>query len=242
MINEKDCCIIYVLVGPRDLHHLLESIRTVRIFKPNIKIIVYSDIDIDIMNVDIIKYERVEYSTREENRNSSLIRLVALTENEVRNVCYLDNDIYVVNEGFFNGFDIAERYGLCLPQNPRIWITSKEKAGDLDIGTDVTESDKAIDLPKYMASMNMGVMFYCANCRNNTAKNSSTFLSRLIYNQRYYGSRGQASLYRTIAGWDYHPYVLPQQYCACRDIEIPLAIHAGNKVMIDIYNKKYRRT
>ena len=74
--------ITYVLVGQRDLAHLEKSVSIIRTYVPNVDIKIYHDYDVqskilDSHRVRYRKFDRTKYPTREENRNSSLWRLIS---------------------------------------------------------------------------------------------------------------------------------------------------------------------
>ena len=233
--------IVYVLVGNRDNNLLCRSIASIRKFS-NIPITVWSDREItyqEYENVSIKVFERKKYpgSHREENRNSSLFRLIALKESSYENTLYLDNDIMVVHKDFFEGFNIAKNYGITMVENPRQFIKSDFNIGDLDIGADVNSYDKDYlkDMPKCMMALNMGVMFY--------NKMSKLFLEELIWEQENNPSRGQAGLYRTIWKTKKFPYALPFQWLVCKKhvgINNPLALHCGHPNILDWYNRAFQ--
>ena len=241
--------ITYVNVGERDLSKLFKSISIVRSFSQEIPIRVYSDINLDLKfteNIELIKFNRVKYSVREENRNSSLFRLISLKESDWDNTCYLDSDIFIVNNQFLNGFKIAENYGITMVENPRYFIKTnlelhqayQENLGDLDIGADVNEYDREFtkDMPNFMMALNMGVIFY-----NHKSKD---FLNELIREQESNPSRGQAGLYRTIWKTKKFPYSLPVQWLVCKKhlrIQNPLALHVGHKEILDWYNIDFKK-
>ena len=206
----------YVLVGPRDLPHLERSISIVRSYAPKIDIEVYHDYDfqspvISNLNIRTKKFDRISYPTREENRNSSLWRLLALQNSEHDVTLYLDNDIYIVHPGFFKGFEIAKNFGTCMVQNPRMFIKTFEKdMGDIDRGADVLPYDHQFlkSMPEYMTSYNMGVTF--------ATKQDSDFIDELVKEQQQNPSRGQAGLYRTIWKTKKAPYCLPINWLVCK--------------------------
>tara|TARA_B100000886_G_scaffold260597_1_gene185472 strand:- start:3028 stop:3780 length:753 start_codon:yes stop_codon:yes gene_type:complete len=241
--------IIYVLVGMRDFSKLIESIKIARSFNYDIDIKVYHDCDkslieesLDTYSVQYRKYKRKKYPIREENRNSSLWRLVSILENKDKyeSILYLDNDIFIVHKGFFEGFDISKNFGICMVQNPRMFIKTYEgNIGDLDIGTDVLPFDKMFvtDMPSYMTSYNMGVMFY-----SNTEK-SSDFLAELLWEQQNNPSRGQAGLYRTIWKTKLAPYCLPINWLVCKkhaNIDNPLSLHVGHGNVFKRWLEEYK--
>jgi len=243
------CCINYVVVGKRDISLLNTSIKSIR---------KYCDYDINIFfdqeaesddlrkteeykNINFFRFDRLKYPTREENRNSSLFRLVSLRETS-KNYdisLYLDNDIAVVNKGFLEGFKISEHFGFCMVQNPRTFITTYEKdMGDIDIGWDVLPYDHAYlrDMPRYMASYNMGVMFFNKN------HDSSLFLEEIINEQIKNPSRGQAGLYRTMWKCKFSPYNLPVNWLVCKKdvgIKRPLSLHLGHDPVLEWWKKEF---
>ena len=242
---ENSCLITYVVVGPRDFEKLKKSIQIVKAYRPSINIRIYHDMPVEDLsfikfeNVEFRKFERIKYPTREENRNSSYWRLVSLQESEYETTLYLDNDIYIVHPSFFEGFEIAKHFGICMVQNPRMFIkTLEENIGDLDIGADVLNYDKKFlrSMPNYMTSYNMGVTFY--------SKKSEPFLRELILEQKTNPSRGQAGLYRTIWKTKTAPYCLPINWLVCKkhcNIDNPLSLHVGHPNVLERYNKEFEK-
>ena len=235
----------YVLVGNRDVNHLSKSIELLRSFSPDIPVIVYLETQEQVAqlsrtfrNVTFEKFKRHPHSAREENRNSSYWRLISLLESPFENTLYLDNDVFVVHPGFLEGFKISEHYGISMAQNPRMFISTYEgNIGDVDKGKDVDQYDKLYvkDMPKYMTSLNMGVMFY--------NKKSETFLKELIHQQTEHPSRGQASLARAIWTTKTQPYTLPINWLVCKkhiNIEHPLSLHAGHSNIYEWWKRDFR--
>jgi len=236
--------VVYVIVGERDVAHFHTSLRLLRHFKPDLPVVVYHDIPkerLGIMSHDVEfkKYTRISYPHREENRNSSLWRLMALKKSTFDTTLYIDNDVYVVHEGFFEGFKIAEHYGICMVQNERAFIKTFEgDMGDADIGEDVLDYDKQFinEMPSYMTAMNMGVIF-------NHFSKWSWFLDAMIEEQKDHPSRGQAGLYRTIWKTKKMPYCLPMNWLACgavADIKRPLSLHVGHVPAMERFNQEFR--
>ncbi len=228
--------IVYVVVGERDVSHLETSIKTVRKFVgSDIPVTVWCDFDssklsdyIRSQSKEIISFSRNKYPQREENRNSSLFRLIALRDSPYENTLYLDNDIFIVNDAFREGFRIAESMGITMVENPRHFI--KGPGGDISIGADVSAYDHEVlkDMPYGMMALNMGVTFY-----NNKSKE---WLESLIKEQENHSTRGQASLARNIWKTKKSPYALPVHWLVCaRHENIPnaLSLHAGHE---NIYN------
>lgn len=240
----KNNVAIYVLVGNKDFRVMQESIFLLKKFHSDLNICVYHDLEInkDILPKNIIyyKFDRIKYPIREENRNSSLFRLIALlnNSNNFENLVYIDNDIYVVHHGFFEGFEIAKNYGLSLVQNPRRFQTTFENnIGDAEIGEDVSDYDKKIigESPKYITAFNMGIMFY--------NKKSYNFIDKVMHEQKTNPSRGQAALYRTMWKEKFFPCCLPTNWLVCGEdcgIKMPLSLHVGHKNIKEWYEKSFK--
>jgi len=234
---------VYVIHGERDLSYFGESLRCLRRFYPDAKVVVWTN-DAGMFTdckFDIIEYPIMKYDTREGNRNSSYYRLAALLASTVP-TCYIDNDVNIVHPGFASGFALAEKYGLCMPINRRSFVTTTEgDMGDIDVGGDVSKYDRKIvarQIP-YATSLIMGVMFF--DPANDSAL---SFLRFLIKHQLAHPSRGQAALMRAMEQTTYYPYALPEQYCACRNLQRPLAIHTGSRKEPELmrwYESEYKK-
>jgi hypothetical protein len=186
-------------------------------------------------------------------RTSVALRVRALLE--CKNPCvYLDNDIYVVSKYFAAGFDIAERFGLAMPMNPRRVFQSPHGTGDLDLGDKVDDYDREVTGGRTMmrTAMNFGVIFKAAGYGyGSRIEVHEAFLKRLRGEIRQHLGRGQAALARALlyAGknmlsWEeYHPYVLAPEFCASQPMQNAVALHVGGKYhkhMLDHYNEFHR--
>lgn len=94
-------------------------------------------------------------------RNSDLHKATAVLRRFYDVVLVLDDDMRIVSGTFVNGFRLAERYGVCLPENPRRFF-----GVDLQVGADTREarryadsSDDLVMPPHNMTANNMGTIF-----------------------------------------------------------------------------------
>lgn len=223
--------VVYVLVGDRDLELLTHSIRSVRRFL-NVPITVYSDIDLKLSGIKVIRYKRRSYEKREEIRNSSLIRLEALLSSPSDTTLYLDNDVIIVSEYFQEGFVIANRFGLALPQNPRIFLGT-----EMQIGQDVSDHDKKMlrNVPKHTMTFNSGVIFY--------SRRSKQLVQTWRDEQLTNPSRGQMSMWRAFWALGESPHALPINWLVCDShvgIANPLALHIGHQNIYDWWQQKFQ--
>lgn len=234
--------IIYVLCGLRDLKLLEQSIQIIKSNDPDFYITVYYNEEtgydnVKHLSVNLKSYKRKAYDRREENRNSSLMRLESLIDSESKSIAYLDNDVFIVDwTKFLNGFEIAKIWGLALPLNPRNFLKT-----ELDIGADVSDRDKntLAKTPQYMPAVNMGVMFYCHFAKSRPGH----FMNDLILKQRLYPSRGQMALYYTMWIQTFTPLLLPYQWLVCQKhvgIDNPICLHVGHKPVMEWWKKEFK--
>lgn len=155
------------------------------------------------------------------HRNSDYYRIKALQESSAQVGLYLDLDIRIVDPAsFMDGFKLAERFGCCLPINPRSF------AGiDASIGADPDGSP-----PIWNATAcSMGVIF--------ASLKASGFFSSYLRIMEASPARGPAVMNKTIWETDFTPYFLPQEWCMSEAIDRvvtgtdyrikPIAVHCN---------------
>lgn len=235
--------ILYVLVGPEPLDLLRQSIRVLRCFDREIPVVVHHDIDLDRealgnpANVSLVRFERRPFSANVEKRNSDLHRFLALRECPFEVTAYLDNDVFIVDEAFFDGFEIARHFGLTLPENPRAFMLTREgDIGDIEIGYDVSDYDHAYlaDMPRHMMAYNTTIMFY--------HRQSEWFVDEVIRQLESHPSRGQAALSRAVWRTKWTPNALPVNWMVGRKhvgIEKPITLHVGQKEVYRWWRREF---
>jgi len=229
---------VFVLVSTKHLKYLKKSIELIRRFDSKAEITVWHDKDICVDDVNLVKFERIEYEKSCKIKNSNLFRMKALMESPYENTCYLDNDIYIIHQGFWEGFKIAKLFGLAMPMNPRKFVTTWEGNGDSDVGGRVNNIDtvELLYQPQYMTAHNTGVIFY-----NQKAK---VLLNAMRDEIERNVSRGQTRHVIAFCKSGLYPYILPENYCVCVedvDIKLPLALHVGHPEIYALWEKLCRK-
>jgi hypothetical protein len=111
----------------------------------------------------------------------------------------------IVSKGFIDGFLMAEKFGCCVPTNPRIYV--KYNA----MGADTSEKDykPEMDGPEYAPSCNMSPMFFSANI--------PTARELLITYEKELMTCMRGTLAFWKASWKtgVTPLYLPEQWCVC---------------------------
>jgi len=120
--------------------------------------------------------------------------------------CVLNDDMRVVHtSAISDGIAMAERFGVCVPINPRIYV--KYNA----MGADTSEYDYCprTDGPEYAPSCNVSPLFVCRHHAN----------AQILINQ--YLEELKTCMRGTLAFWKASwktgvaPVYLPEQWCVC---------------------------
>jgi hypothetical protein len=237
--------LIYAVCGEKGLKYLKESIDIVRHNDKDISISLYYDKSIykhpilkyaKERGCSMIEYRKIPYDKREGNRNNDLWKLKGLKESRAKTVTYLDSDVYIYDwKRFIKGFDIAKRFGILFPMNPRIFVKV-----ELDIGADVTPHDKRFFGTRpgsdCSTAYNMGVIFYSKG----VDIRADLFLDCIISEQENYPSRGPMAVQRSMWLTGYAPYTLPVNWLVCAEnvgIKTPIALHVGHDKVMEWHKK-----
>lgn len=203
----------------------------------------YNNVEQIVLTPDDFKWQN---SNRWPVRNTNLWLAKSVFWRDYESVCCLNDDMYICNNGFMDGFALAEKFGVCVPTNPRIYV--KYNA----MGADATEQDRKIvdEGPIYGPSCNVSPMFVC---RLN--KDAERLLQAYI-------EKLDTCMRGTLAFWlaSYEtavtPVYLPEQWCVCesnanyfknykkvlqgKEYKIePVILHVGQKGVRDIFKGTY---
>lgn len=176
-------------------------------------------------------------------RNANLWLAKFALQEEYDSVCCLNDDMRILHKGFLDGFGLAEKFGVCVPMNPRIYV--KYNA----MGTDATnedrrETDKG---PIYGPACNMSPMFACR------LHDHAKILLEAYIEELNNCMRGTLAFWLASYRTGITPLYLPEQWCLCesnvqyfknykkrlqgRDYPIePIMLHWGQKGVRDAYN------
>ena len=235
--------VIYVLVGTRHQDLLRQSVRVLRAFDGEIPVVVHHDADLsraelgDPPNLTLVRFEPRSFAENAGKRNSNLRRFVALLESPFDVTAYMDNDLFIVDRAFFDGFEIARHFGLALPANPRAFLlTDSGDLGDLEVGADVSDFDRAYlaDMPRHMLAYNTTLMFH--------PRRSRPFVEEVVRQLELHPSRGQAALARAIWTRKEAPHALPVNWMVGRrhmGIERPITLHVGQREVHEWWRREF---
>lgn len=165
------------------------------------------------------KHEGIRSGYR--NSNYWRIRKIMDLLEEFDQVCYLDNDMCVIDEGFWDGFRLAEKFGFCIPMNPRAFV-----GVDADKGVDANTTPEVY----HGTAWNNAVIF--------ASQKGLPFMKAILDENINRPQRGPMTMWEAAWHTGYVPYILPYQYCVCCPhlwIEKPLALHCGSVVVREYY-------
>jgi len=238
--------IILAEVGERgdQIRSLIRNVRTVS----DLPIVIYSDRPYENLGSNaevklLSNKEKLQWQghRRYHNRQNDFWKIIKAPE-EFEQVLILDDDMRIVNEGFAQGFDIAERFGMCLPVNPRTYVGLDVKVGD-DVDSPVKDSLRYVGVPYYLTANNMGVLFL---------DNRFYKVDKIIAHYRtfmiQFPCRGPVAMAAACWTSKKTPYFLPEEWCACggytefkmrsRKRIDPIFLHVGHEDVMDWFNRE----
>jgi hypothetical protein len=128
-----------------------------------------------------------------------------------------DADVRIVSDSVRAIIPLAQKFGLCLPANPRKLVKI-----DTEIGTD---SDRILDESLGMGyAMNLAIMAYCQE-RDESTCMMNAYLDEMDKNP----VRGPLAWWRAMWKTGWMPLLLPPQWCVCKE-----DIGIGNEIMLHI--------
>jgi hypothetical protein len=180
----------------------------------DIPIILYTDEEPNRSDVMTRRFEQSDLKwhnhLRWGVRNCNVLSAMAAMEEGKDGSCclILNDDMRVVSNAFLDGFHLAERFGVCVPLNPRIYV--KYNA----MGADTLESDFVpgdLHGPAHAPACNMSPMFYCCGSKG---CHSRAYLLLSAYSfELKKCMRGTLAFWKASWQMGVTPLYLPEQWC-----------------------------
>lgn len=166
-------------------------------------------------------WSRGNYREGIRNSNYYKIQRALFYGSDYDSVCLLDDDMFIVDKGFVDGFRLAENFGAALPLNPRVYV--KYNA----MGADVQQKDieELSCTPMNAPACNFSPFFVSTQ-----HKQANDFLRQLKTELHFNACRGTLAIWKASWKTKYSPVYLPEHWCVC----------AGNAEFIRNY-KRYLR-
>jgi hypothetical protein len=228
------------------------AVASIRKFYDDMPVVVYSDCSTDIPGATVRpisdlgsseeagRYKEIKYYGGTHGKIGLLserYRLTALLKDEWDAALYLDFDTICVSSEFTQGFALAEKFGVALPQDARAFERTDIRDGRYVDDDDRKEMAGAPDLGP---CHNNGLIFYS---RRNSAgrKIMVEWLKELERKE----CRGNLALWKVLWREGLAICTLPHQWKVCskqlayikkrKKSEPPIFLHAGNTDVLDWY-------
>lgn len=207
------------------------SYKTLKKYFPKAKYTVYSDFDLHIDGVELIKVQSPVKSPEHPRygyRTADYYKFYALTHSDADFRCIIDSDMQVVSSDVLALIYLTQKFGFCVPYNDRqllrqdmVWSKDTQEITDESLGLGHSYNQSPMTL---WENNERGILFY-----DTCAKIMQEDPSR-------------ASLVMWKAAWEtgIYPYILPKQWCVCdgnEGIGEEVILHVGHKNIAEYYNK-----
>lgn len=119
-------------------------------------------------------------------------------------VMLLDDDMRITSKAFVQGFELAEKFGICVPANPRIYAINNALGGDVpnNVRSYIGQLSKA-------PALNFSPMFVdMENSRSHIFMEQLQFILKGAF-------RGTIALWIAALETGIVPLILPEQWCVC---------------------------
>ena len=193
----------------------------------------------EVQRVSVISrnHERQGY------RSSNYWRIKWPLQHKDTTILYIDLDIRIISKAFIKGFDLAEKFGFCLPISPRAFACIENTCGIDALG----RQDKPAEFASaysHATSYITGVMFIRASILS-----AGKYLREYIRLYETKPQRAPSLAIEAAMNSCFAPYVLPPQWCVTyhnKDFIYentrakPLAIHISDEGVLDTFTKELK--
>lgn len=211
-------------------NRLNPSLKTLKQYFPKAKYTVYSDFDLKIDGVELIKVTSPVIDPdhpRYGYRTADYYKFMALVNSKADFKCILDSDMQIVSSDIIALIYLTEKFGFCVPYNDRQLLRV-----DMQISKDVQE---ITDISRGLGhSYNQSPMTLWQN--NERGRLFYTTCAEIMKTDP-----SRASLVMWKAAWQtgVYPYILPKQWCVCdgnEGIGNEVILHVGHTSVKEYYN------
>jgi hypothetical protein len=160
-------------------------------------------------------------------RCSDLYKVRGLLQSSADLAIAVDCDMYIVSDEVRTIIPLTQRFGLCLPANPRMLVKI-----DTAIGAD---TDGVLDDTRGcgFAVNSTPIAFFTRH------RGARRFLESFAANMERNPVRAPLALWRACWTSGFNPYLLPFQWCVCQEqvgIGNEIILHTGHAAVCQFYN------
>lgn len=195
---------------------------------PGAKFVLYTDADnvsVDSLRTKIVSSPFEKGPSRYGHRSNDYFKIKGLLEADTDVAIAIDSDTLIVSSAVQALPALAERFGLCVPANPRSLVGIDAIVGQ--------EGDKSFsEVYSWCYAVNMTPIAYCRD--NGTAK---ALLTRYLESQTNGPRlRGPLAMWREIWHSGFMPCILPIQWCVCKNV-----CGCGNEIILHVGQPEVRQ-
>lgn len=163
-------------------------------------------------------------------RCNDYYKVLALLESTADIAISLDSDMQIVSDESLSIVPLTEKFGVCLPANPRFLVKV-----DGDLGADGQATGEYDSSRGNGFANNMSPISF--DTKNKRAR---TLLEEYCNQMISSPARGPLVMWRAQWATGINPYLLPYQWCVCseaRGLGNEIMLHVGHREVEDYYNQ-----
>jgi hypothetical protein len=145
-------------------------------------------------------------------RNTNVISARAILNGPFDSCCVLNDDMRIVDKNFHDGFTLAERFGVCVPLNPRVYVGINARGADAED----TDYNPTLHGPERAPACNVSPLFACRRLVS-----AQTLLTAYLQELESC-MRGTLAFWKASWRTGITPVYLPEQWCVCESNAIYL--------------------
>lgn len=206
------------------------SLSTLKNYFPNAKYTVYSDFDLNIDGVELVKVDSPVKNPEHERfgyRTADYYKFYSLLNSKSDFKCVIDSDMQIVSSDIIALIYLTQKFGFCVPYNDRQLLRL-----DMEISKDTQQIE---DESKGLGhSYNQSPMTLWKNDTRGTE-----FYSNCLEIMKNDPSRASLAMWKSAWKTGIYPYILPKQWCVCEGNEgigNEILLHVGHKSVKKYYN------
>jgi hypothetical protein len=207
-------------------------VENVRKYFPEAKLILYTDGDKATYETGVDEvyirnpedYGIMRSHERYGWRAVDFFKAQGLYESPADVAIYFDNDILIVSDNVRSIIPLTQKFGACVPMNPRYTVYK-----DWSIGTDVTTKEK--DESGYWGHATNQAILTCSNDMR-----GKCFWNNYMAQFRKNPERGPFVNWRTMWNTGFMPCILPPQWCVCKS-----HIGVGDEIVLHIGHHEVKK-
>ncbi len=210
------------------------SLSTLRKYFPNAKYTVYSDFDLEIEGVNLVKIDHPVLQNHKNNPRhfyhlADYYKFKGMLDSEADIAISIDSDMFVFSEEIYRLIYLTEKFGFCVPN-------SSAQSMNFEIQTSLDTVPVSDESGGFGTTVNITPMTLKKSSEN--GKKYYEACCKILETEP-----SRASIIMWKASWKtgLYPYLLPKEFCVCRGSEgigNEVLLHVGHPSVAEFYKIK----